>query len=175
MLAATAPPSHRANWSGLEGSPRLAFQLAALTAISLNVGPSHLSARVAPAEAPHGEVPPCMQIPDPDEFTYARRVPSEGRLLLHCLLLRFSLPAHTGFKRLRRYDKPHLPTELGVLSRQTQGEPILSVKSMLAACPASSCSLSGALKTIDCLVSTAKPVRSAKASLSCEQLQLPLL
>jgi len=45
MLADIAPPSHKLNWSGLEGNPFPSFQLAALTEISLDISPLQLLER----------------------------------------------------------------------------------------------------------------------------------
>lgn len=90
--------------------------------------------RVAPAYAQKGS---CMHVnTGHNPYTPAWYLLKEDSCLFHPLLS-FSFPSQPGFKRLRCYDKTNLPTKLEDLKGQTQGESILYVSSILAACPAS--------------------------------------
>lgn len=106
VLADTASPSHKANWSGLEGIPCLLFQLVDLAETSLDKSPSHVLEREQHQLRLHSE-----------RFLQTQNLPTPIWYLLKedsysfLSLLNFSFLSQTGFQRLRHYDKSNLPTK----------------------------------------------------------------
>lgn len=102
MLVDITPPSHKVNWSGLEGIPLLSFQLGALTEISFDISPSHLlerewhQLRVRTEMFLHACRYWMQNSPTPVWYLL------KGDSYSFCPLLSFSFPSQTGFKRLRR-------------------------------------------------------------------------